>query len=69
MAATAGSFSTGDGITLATAVGAGTINMKKVQVHPTGWVDPRDPTNTSKILAAEILRGVGGILIDSKGER
>jgi succinate dehydrogenase/fumarate reductase flavoprotein subunit len=69
MAATTGSFSTGDGIALATAIGAGTIEMNKVQVHPTGWVDPQDPTNTSKILAAEVLRGVGGILIDSKGER
>jgi flavocytochrome c len=69
MGGTAGSFSTGDGITLATAAGAGTVDMNKVQVHPTGWVDPRDPANTSKILAAEVLRGVGGILIDSKGER
>jgi succinate dehydrogenase/fumarate reductase flavoprotein subunit len=41
MAATAGNFSTGDGITLATALGAKTIDMDKVQVHPTGWVDPR----------------------------
>jgi hypothetical protein len=69
MAATAGSFSTGDGITLATALGAKTIDMDKVQVHPTGWVDPRDPTNPNKVLAAELMRGVGGILINSEGER
>jgi flavocytochrome c len=69
MAATAGSFSTGDGIALATALGAGIIDMDKVQIHPTGWVDPRDPTNPSKILAAEVLRGVGGILINSMGKR
>jgi succinate dehydrogenase/fumarate reductase flavoprotein subunit len=69
MAATAGSFSTGDGITLATALGAKTIDMDKVQVHPTGWVDPRDPMNPSKVLAAELMRGVGGILINSEGER
>ncbi len=40
MPATAGRFSTGDGITLATALGAGVIDMDKVQIHPTGWVDP-----------------------------
>ncbi len=69
MAATAGAFSTGDGISLATALGAGTVDMDKVQVHPTGWVDPRDPTSTNKVLAAELMRGVGGILINSDGER
>ena len=69
MAATAGEFSTGDGISLATALGAGTVDMEKVQIHPTGWVDPRDPTNPSKVLAAELMRGVGGILINSNGER
>jgi len=69
MAATAGAFSTGDGISLATALGAGTVDMEKVQVHPTGWVDPRDPSNPSKILAAELMRGVGGVLINSEGDR
>ena len=33
------------GVSLATALGAGTIDMEKVQVHPTGWVDPSDPKN------------------------
>ncbi len=69
MPATAGSFSTGDGIGLATSVGAGLIDMDKVQVHPTGWVDPKDPLNPNKVLAAELMRGVGGILINGKGER
>jgi len=69
MPATAGPFSTGDGIGLATAVGAGIIDMEKIQIHPTGWVDPKDPTNPNKILAAELMRGVGGILINSRGER
>lgn len=66
---TAGLFSTGDGISLATSLGAGTVDMSKVQIHPTGWVDPKDPDNTSKVLAAELMRGVGGILIDQNGER
>lgn len=69
MPTTAGTFSTGDGITLATQLGAATVDMDKVQVHPTGWVDPIDPDNTSKILAAELMRGVGGLLINSNGER
>jgi len=40
-----------------------------VQVHPTGLVDPKDPDSKWKFLAAEALRGEGGILINKKGER
>jgi flavocytochrome c len=67
--ATAGAFSTGDGISLATKLGASMVDMDKVQIHPTGWVDPADPDNKSKILAAELMRGVGGILMNSEGKR
>jgi len=69
MPATAGEFSTGDGIALGTAVGAGIVDMDKVQIHPTGWVDPKDPSNPGKILAGELMRGVGGILMNNEGER
>ena len=69
MPTTAGHFSTGDGVRLASSLGAGMVDMDKVQVHPTGWVDPADPENTSKTLAAELMRGVGGILINKSGER
>lgn len=69
MPTTAGSFSTGDGISLATLLGAGTVDMDKVQIHPTGWVDPSNPNKSTKILAAELMRGVGGILINSNGDR
>lgn len=69
MPTTAGLFSTGDGISLATTLGATTTDMDKVQVHPTGWVDPSDPNNPSKILAAELMRGVGGILLNDAGNR
>ncbi|EJK77498.1 hypothetical protein THAOC_00669 [Thalassiosira oceanica] len=58
-----------DGITLGSSVGAGLVDMDKIQVHPTGWVDPSDPTNPGKVLAGELMRGVGGILFNSKGER
>eukprot|EP00591_Stephanopyxis_turris_P004924 CAMPEP_0195510808 /NCGR_PEP_ID=MMETSP0794_2-20130614/3344_1 /TAXON_ID=515487 /ORGANISM="Stephanopyxis turris, Strain CCMP 815" /LENGTH=1256 /DNA_ID=CAMNT_0040638299 /DNA_START=317 /DNA_END=4087 /DNA_ORIENTATION=+ len=69
MAATAGDFSTGDGIGLATELGAGMVDMDKVQVHPTGWVNPTDPENQNKVLAAELMRGVGGVLLNSEGKR
>lgn len=66
---TAGKFSTGDGVTLSKTIGAGTVHMDKVQMHPTGWVDPEDPANPTKTLAAELMRGVGGILLNKQGFR
>ncbi len=69
MPATFGDFSTGDGIKIATSVGAATCNLDKVQVHPTGFVDPANPTSNSKFLCAELMRGLGGILLNSEGKR
>ncbi|KAK7755705.1 hypothetical protein SLS62_002316 [Diatrype stigma] len=43
--------------------GAQFVDMDSVQVHPTGFVDPKDPYATYKFLAAEVLRGEGGILL------
>src|SRR5277367_3183149 len=51
------------------AIGGKGIDMDKVQVHPTGLVDPKDPHAKVKFLAAEALRGVGGLLLDSGGDR
>ncbi|KAJ4371697.1 hypothetical protein N0V86_008250 [Didymella sp. IMI 355093] len=48
---------------LLTEVGAKLIDMDSVQVHPTGFIDPADPTSPLKFLAAEVLRGEGGILL------
>jgi FAD-dependent fumarate reductase len=48
---------------LLTAAGAELIDMDSVQVHPTGFIDPGDPTSALKFLAAELLRGEGGILL------
>ncbi|CAI6340571.1 unnamed protein product [Periconia digitata] len=53
---------------LLTEVGAQLIDMDLIQVHPTGFVDPAQPTLFSKFLAAEVLRGEGGILMRN-GER
>ncbi len=69
------------------ALGAKGIDLEKVQVHPTGLVDPKDPKAKVsrriftyavssiliflqvKFLAAEALRGVGGLLLDNTGNR
>ncbi|XPS73131.1 hypothetical protein M3J09_005284 [Ascochyta lentis] len=48
---------------LLTAAGAQVVDMDSVQVHPTGFVDPADPASPLKFLAAEVLRGEGGILL------
>ena len=38
-------------------------------MHPTGLVHPDEPEAKVKFLAAEALRGVGGILLDANGSR
>merc|ERR1712061_393241 len=38
-------------------------------VHPTGLVHPGEPDAKVKFLAAEALRGVGGVLLDINGHR
>jgi FAD-dependent fumarate reductase len=48
---------------LLTAVGAQLVDMDLVQVHPTGFVDTKDQESKLKFLAAELLRGEGGILL------
>lgn len=66
---TNGSFATGDGVKLARKIGAQLTLMDQVQLHPTGFIDPNDVNNTTKFLAPEALRGVGGILVNTKGLR
>lgn len=66
---TNGDHCTGDGQKMAMKAGAKGIDLEKVQVHPTGLVDPNEPEAKVKFLAAEALRGVGGLLLDGAGER
>ncbi|GAA5863200.1 hypothetical protein JCM8547_002863 [Rhodosporidiobolus lusitaniae] len=66
---TNGEHSNGDGHKMALAAGANAVDLEKVQVHPTGLVDPAEPDAKVKFLAAEALRGVGGLLLDSEGKR
>lgn len=44
-------------------IGAATVDLEQVQVHPTAFVDPNEPENLTKFLAAEMLRGEGGVLM------
>jgi len=69
LSTTNGNHATGDGHKMLMKIGANDIDMDKVQVHPTGLVDPKDPTAKTKFLAAEALRGEGGLLLNSKGGR
>ncbi|HEX6486109.1 MAG TPA: fumarate reductase/succinate dehydrogenase flavoprotein subunit, partial [Nocardioidaceae bacterium] len=57
---------TGDGHALALRSGASLINMEFVQFHPTGMVWP---PSVRGILVTESVRGDGGVLKNSEGER
>jgi len=63
--ATLGRQTTGDGLKMARDVGAKLIDMDRVQLHPTGFVDPAQPDDETKTLGAELLRGVGGLILQS----
>ncbi|OQD69287.1 hypothetical protein PENPOL_c002G07241 [Penicillium polonicum] len=69
LSSTNGTHATGDGQKMLMAIGANGIDMDKVQVHPTGLVDPKDPDAKFKFLAAEALRGEGGLLLNADGQR
>merc|ERR1719201_3147101 len=45
------------------------VDLEWVQVHPTGLVHPDEPDAKVKFLAAEALRGCGGVLLDINGNR
>ncbi|MEU2829056.1 fumarate reductase/succinate dehydrogenase flavoprotein subunit [Streptomyces lavendulae] len=57
---------TGDGHALALLAGAPLLNMEFVQFHPTGMVWP---PSVKGILVTESVRGDGGVLRNSEGER
>lgn len=58
--------STGDGAAMALEAGAELMDMEMVQFHPTGMLWP---PGVRGILVTEAVRGEGGILRNSKGER
>ncbi len=54
---------TGDGIDMATAVGAATVDMEQIQIHPSVY------TETATALITEGIRGDGAILVNQEGKR
>jgi succinate dehydrogenase / fumarate reductase, flavoprotein subunit len=56
----------GEGIALAYEAGVDLVDMEMVQFHPTGMIWPEKALG---VLATEAIRGEGGILLNSKGER
>lgn len=60
------SSGTGDGYAIGYRAGAELIDMEMVQFHPTGAVFPYDARGR---LVTEAVRGEGGVLLNSKGER
>jgi len=63
------SSASGDGMVIAEKIGAKLVDMEYVQVHPTGFVDPKDPEADEQTLATEALRGHGALLINQQGKR
>jgi len=63
-------LATGDGVRLAARLGAGTVDLDAVQVHPTGFVPLASASVPPTVfLAPEALRGCGGVLTDAAGRR
>ncbi len=60
---------TGDGPALAYAAGADLMDMEFVQFHPTGMVGDRYGDSWDGRLVTEAVRGEGGRLYNSEGER
>ncbi len=60
------SSGTGDGYSLGYRAGAELIDMEMIQFHPTGAVYPYDARGR---LVTEAVRGEGGLLLNSLGER
>ena len=53
---------TGDGILMAEAIGADTVDMDQIQLHPTVYQE-------NGLLVSESVRSMGGILVNAEGKR
>jgi flavocytochrome c len=69
---TNGPWAAGEGVDLGAAAGGAVADMGLVQVHPTAFLPAGSGGSgggASAFLAPERLRGVGGILLNARGER
>ncbi|TYZ58353.1 hypothetical protein PybrP1_000825 [[Pythium] brassicae (nom. inval.)] len=66
---TNGPWARGEGLALAQQVGADLLHMDKVQLHPTGFINPKDRDAKQKFLAPEAIRGSGAVLLNTQGKR
>ncbi|EDQ88178.1 uncharacterized protein MONBRDRAFT_37712 [Monosiga brevicollis MX1] len=69
LATTNGPWAQGEGLDLGLSLGGMTEHLDKVQVHPTGFVDPTNPAARTLFLAPEALRGAGALLLNNMGHR
>jgi len=69
LSTTNGHWANGEGMMCARDIGAALVDMQCVQVHPTGFIDPKEPNAREKTLAAECLRASGALLINKDGHR
>eukprot|EP00439_Symbiodinium_sp_Y106_P023213 s4895_g2.t2 len=60
---------TGDGLMLGEDVGAKTLDLEWVQLHPTGLIHLDEPEAPRKAIAGEMFRAAGALLLDACGER
>lgn len=66
---TNGVWATGDIIKATSGANLSLIHMNRVQVHPTGFIEPSQPLAHTKFLAPEAIRGCGAILLNAEGKR
>ena len=59
----------GSGLKLIKKLGGELINMDKIQIYPTAFVDPNNRYNREKYTVPEIIRNEGAILINNSGYR
>jgi succinate dehydrogenase/fumarate reductase flavoprotein subunit len=62
-------YTQGNGIKIARNKGAVLIDQRQAEIYPTCFVDLLDRFNRHKILAPDLFRKLGGILMNKRGKR
>ena len=62
-------YTQGNGIKIARNKGAVLIDQRQAEIYPTCFVDLLDRFNKHKILAPDLFRKLGGILMNKRGKR